>query len=195
MLKIIMIFLTLFTLNTKLFATGFGWYVSSFNWSTFKKDIAKEDFLSKIKSPLTSSQRQENLDMYIWDLATKPRMNNTKTDNLVIEESPMSDIEMYWADPLEYANKMLRKKGLWKNYFIYFREGKPYRVICPDWKMGFSPYFVLSPSDVKIFYRQINSLNKAKYPQEYREVLLHLEGVLLKTSASNDRGLVFFGHD
>jgi len=194
MYKIMFVFVLTLAFTSNVFATGYGWYVSSFNWNTFKEEINKQDFFSN-ESKLTLYKRQNKLDEYIWALATEPRIHTLKTNSLVIEESPMSSLEMYWPDALRHGNIALVKKGVVDNYFNYFSEGWPYKIISKDWRDAFDPYFVLSPSEVKKFYKQISKLNKNKYPDKYKDFLIHLEGVLLKTSADENRALVFFGHD
>lgn len=179
---------------TPSYASGFGWYVCSFDWGDFKKQL-------KILDNKKYKEQKSILAGQIMS-AMIPRsdeqIKKVSFSFLSIEESHMNGLEFYWEESLFYANKELTKKGIINNYFTRFKTSKssiylPAEII----DKSFSPYFfVLSPKDIKKFYNQLKKLSSnTSYPKDYKPDLLHIEGVLLKNSVKGERGLVFFGHD
>ncbi|WP_320033442.1 hypothetical protein [Halarcobacter sp.] len=176
------------------YASGFGWYVSSFDWNDFTKQI------KILNNKKTEEQKNILADQIIDAMIPRSEDQTQKVpfSFLSIEESPMNSLEFYWEESLLYANKELTKKGIINNYFTRFNTSKS-SIILPKEIINhsFSPYFfVLSPKDIQKFYNQLKMLSSnTTYPKDYKPDLLHMEGVLLKNSVNGERGLVFFGHD
>lgn len=179
---------------TSVNATGFGWYVSSFDWKDF---IEK---LQVLESETSKEQSDKLADLIITEITARYGIPEKKPtfSFLSVDESPMSSLEFYWEESLLYANNELIKKGYPNNYFTRFNTRKSSIPLPKQISDNYyaPAFFILSPEDIKKFYNQLKELSsKSAYPKSYTPYLLHLEGVLLKNSVSGERGLVFFGHD
>jgi len=179
---------------TSVYATGFGWYASSFDWEDFVKQ------LKVLESETSKEQSHKLAELITMEITARYGVPEKKPpfSFLSIEESPMSSLEFYWEEALLYANKELIKKGNLNNYFSRFNTGKSSIPLPKQISNNYyaPAFFILSPEDIKKFYNQLKELSsKSAYPENYSSYLLHLEGVLLKNSVSGERGLVFFGHD
>lgn len=190
---LITVLIYIFSLTSS-YASGFGWYVSSFDWGNFSEQLEILDG-EKIKE-----KKDEMANLIIDEITARRTLQERKKSFSFysVPESPMTSIEFYWPDALSYANETLIKKGKTNNYFTHFSTGKS-SIDLPKGTINnyYDPaFFILSPKDVSKFYSQLAKLSEnTSHPDQYKPYLLHLEGVLLKNSVGNERGLVFFGND
>jgi hypothetical protein len=180
--------LLLLSLAPAAYASGYGWYVKSFDCPQFKTRV-KEVEMSGLAGPA-------DVDRVIFEWMG----GRSSADLMIVDESP-ADLEFYWPDALAYAAKL--DSGSKPNFFLLFEGGRPYSRAAGKcqgfwkdaWGYCMDAYFVLSPAEVAAFRDQLGKLNRAhQHPEDFRDYLLHLEGVLTKAAAAK-RGLYFAGHD
>lgn len=179
-------------------ASGYGWYVRSFDWERYQE--AARGFDKTAKKLAAEDRFKNTIDMHKDDAFDNLMYDAYQTYSILKmrEESPERD-EYYWPDALRYAAELQKKKGIKKTYFSLFASGRPMWTWpdCCDCSDYYCPgaYFVLSPHEVKAFAAEVTALNaNVVHPDDYRAYLLHLQGVLLKAMADYDRGLYFEGH-
>jgi hypothetical protein len=182
-------FMLMFILATPpAFASGYGWYVKSFDWQQMQTRVIEVE-KSGFAVPGT-------VDRVIFEWM----QGRDSVDLKIVDESP-DELEFYWPDALAYAARLDSKRK--RNWFLLFEGGRPYgkpAAVCQTsakdtWGYCMDAYFVLSPKEVAAFHDQVAESNAAhQHPEEFRDYLLHLEGVL-ERAASQKRGLYFAGHD
>jgi hypothetical protein len=183
--------------SERTFASGFGWYVASLEWTDFLRlrpelDRLASDLATAEGKPIDNSQRYgalfQMLDVNEGSSSPVP----------LVDESPI-DEEFYWPDAFRYAAEIQAKQGI-RSFFALFARGRslwpsPEDEACTDLYYCYDTYVVLSPDEVTAFLEEITALNsETPHPDDYVDYLTHLEGVLLKAS-SEGRALFFQGHD
>jgi hypothetical protein len=170
------------------FASGYGWYVKSFDWPRFTIRMNEVE-----KSGLSSPEAVDRV-IFQW-------MNGRDSADLRIADESPEELEFYWPDALAYAAKL--DGGRKAELLMLFEGGRPYGRAASKcqsawkdaWGYCMDAYFVLSPKEVSAFHQQVAALNRVhRHPDDFRDYLVHLEGVLAK-AASDKRGLYFAGHD
>jgi len=175
-------------LSTGAFGSGYGWYVKSFDWDRI---LVRVEAVEK-----SGFAGPGSIDRVIFEWMN----GRSSADLAIVDESP-EELEFYWPDALAHAATLAGAAG--KNYFQLFEGGRPYGKAATKcqgfwkdaWGYCMDAYFVLSPAEVAAFHEQIAKLNRSHpAPEEYRDYLAHLEGVL-RSAAAKKRGLYFAGHD
>lgn len=187
---------TLFFSPAAVFASGFGWYVASLEWTDFQR--AKPE-IDKAASDWAKS-KGVTLDVARYGALFQVLDVDKGSSSAVplVDESP-EELEFYWPDAFRYAAELQEKRGI-TSFFRLFSRGRPLWAspdaeACSDLFYCYDSYVILSPEEVKAFRDEIAALNsKTKHPDDYVDYLTHLEGLLLKTSAKG-KGLFFQGHD
>ncbi|RYY02119.1 MAG: hypothetical protein EOO53_13845 [Gammaproteobacteria bacterium] len=180
-------------------ASGYGWYVNSFDLKEFtkwKQQVdAKNNFAREYFGPsLQKTAELKSIEMVLNTLAYPTPESNTLKVN---EESPKR-LEYYWADSLHYAYKV--SNGELKTFFSLFENGRSLWFFhapseCEFWGYCADTYFVLSYDEIVKFHAELSKLNKSvKHPADHADYLIHIESVLQKAEVEH-RGLFFWGHD
>lgn len=178
-------------------ASGYGWYVSSFEWRDYQRESA---FLENKAQAIAKEERNAYpLSIYRTRVLYQLMRSGPGHSPLVplVDESPVSN-EFYWADALRYAAEHQEKAGI-KTLFKLFASGRPLWALpgsaaCKSYAC-LDAYVILSPDEVKAFHAELVRFNgNTHHPEDYEVYLLHLEGVLRKASAE-ERALFFHGND
>jgi hypothetical protein len=178
-------------------ASGYGWYVSSFEWSDYQRESAQIE--KKAQAIAKEERNAYPLSIYRTRVLFQLMRSGPGTSPLVptVDESPVSN-EFYWADALRYAAEHQEKAGI-KTLFRLFASGRPLWALpgsaeCKSYEC-LDAYVILTPDEVKAFHAEVARFNaNAHHPEDYEVYLLHLEGVLRKASAE-DRALFSHGND
>jgi hypothetical protein len=178
------------------FATGFGWYVASLQWTDF---LQARPEIDRVAGDLARSEGK-SLDEARYGALFQALDVDEGSSSLVplVDESP-DELEFYWPDAFRYAAELQEQRGI-RSFFTLFSRGRPLWAspdaeACTDLFYCYDTYVILSPEEVTAFGDEVAALNsRTHHPDDYVDYLTHLEGVLLKTSAEG-RALFFQGHD
>jgi hypothetical protein len=179
------------------FPSGFGWYVSSFDWSDFQRLSPRLETIAGEQSkadriPLDNPHRYGALIQIL-----NVRMGASSPVPLV-DESPI-DNEFYWPDALRYASQVQEKRRI-KSFFALFSKGRSLWPSTESEACGkafycYDSYVILSPDEVAAFQKEVVALNsKTRHPDDYVDYLDDIEILLTKVSREH-RALFFQGHD
>lgn len=194
-------------------ASGYGWYVESFDWESYEKakPTIQGRYAQLAKKAFPAETRETHLEVaknmafggccegWSEEMAKLPLRAGPL---LAVKDESPQHLEFYWPEALRYASRKNAQAGAKPNYFLYFRYGRSYLTGRPiptcggyDWGYCLGATIILSPDEVKEFHGQVAALNSTiKHPANYRDYLIHLEQMLAR-NANGKRGLHFEGHD
>jgi hypothetical protein len=178
------------------FASGFGWYVASLEWTDFLRVRPEIDRMAR---DLVESEGTPLDDARYGALFQALNVDEGPSSPVpLVDESP-DELEFYWPDVFRYAAGLQEQRGV-RSFFPLFSRGRPLwsspdPEACTDVYYCYDTYVLLSPEEVAAFGVEVAVLNsEIHHPDDYVDYLTHLEGVLLKASAEG-RALLFQGHD
>ena len=169
-------------------ASGYGWYVSSFDWRKFSEWKTETESKVQIHRQFENEEERRDHETDLTSLVYRIMViaaEDGGNDPFVIDESPWN-MEFYWPKALEYAYKKSDKDT--KIFFSYFESGRDLWGLVPvgecrdggkkHWGYCMGAYVVLSPNEVEEFHNDLQKFNsRTKHPEEYQRYLMHLEGV------------------